>query len=301
MSSRQRICLILIATGLVLWPPARLALTAEPSTASGIEAITKPSEDRKLGFMRPGVLGKVMVKEGQAVKQGDLLVQQECAAEMAQLEQQKASAEDQTRVKAAKAQLEQKKVELVKLERAFKRGASTELEVENARLGAVIGQYQLDVEMFQRDQDARKLKELQFQIDRMQIKSPINGRVEEIALKDGESSNDATIKIIRVVSIDPLYVDVPVPMAQTQKLQSGSQVEVRFTGPAAATVKGEVLFLAAVADGASSTRLVRVQVPNPTGRPAGEHVEVRIPDSPPAAVADNQKTGPTATVGAQSK
>jgi RND family efflux transporter MFP subunit len=300
MPAKKYACLLWVLIS--VWPVLNSAQGAEP--AAGIEAITKPSQDVKLGFVRPGVVAKLLVKEGQDVKEGQLLVQQNDFAEQAQLEQLKANAEDQTRVKAAKAQLEQKKVDLVKLEKALKKGASTDLEVEHARLDVVIAGFQLDVEKFQRGQDTLKQKELQLQIERMRINSPIEGRVEEILVREGEPS-DALVKVIRVVNTKLLWVDVPVPMAQAQKLQVGAKMEVIFgaaqageqTKPGGEVVKGEVIFLAAVADGASGTRMVRVQAPNPTSRPAGEHVEVRIPDNTSAAVAGNQKTGPVAPTG----
>ena len=125
----------------------------------------------------------------------------------------------------------------------------------------------------------------------MKIKSPFSGLVEEVLMHEGESSTDAMSKVIRLVKIDPLWVDVPMPLAQTRKMQIGAEVEVQF---GATTVKGKVIFMAAVADGASATRLVRVEVPNPTGRPAGEHVEVKVPQSVSAAVAANENAGSAA-------
>jgi len=38
-----------------------------------------------------------------------------------------------------------------------------------------------------------------------------------------------------------------------------------------------VIHVAKVADGGSLARMVRVEVPNPSGRPAGEHVLVSVP------------------------
>ncbi len=286
---------LLIVGCLLLAPASRQARGATPEPAN-IEAITKPSQEVKLGFVRPGLLGKLLVKEGQAVKEGELLAQQDDSAEQAQLEQLKDSAEDLTRVKAAQSQLEQKKVDLTKMEDAFKKGASTLLEVQHARLDVIIGGFQLDVENFQRKQDALKQKELQLQIERMKIKSPVTGLVEEVLIHEGECS-DALAKVVRVVKIDPLWVDVPMPLALTRKLPIGAEVEVLF---GAAPVKGKVIFMAAVADAASTTRLVRVEVPNPTGRPAGEHVAVKPPQNVSADVAVNEDAGSASRTGSNS-
>jgi RND family efflux transporter MFP subunit len=290
MSRKLNTCWLLAVGCLLLAPAPRQAQGATPEPPTSIEAITKPSQDVKLGFVRPGILGKLLVKEGQSVKEGELLVQQDDSAEQAELEQLKDAADDQTRVKAAQAQLEQKKVDLIKMEQAAKKGAATELEVLHARLDVTIAGFQLDVENFQRRQDALKQKSLQLQIEHMRIKSPFSGLVEEILMREGECG-DAVAKVIRLVKIDPLWVDVPMPLVQTTKLQIGTEVEVQFGGT---TIKGKVIFMAAVAESASSTRLVRVEVLNPSGRPAGERVEVKIPQNVSAAVAANENAGPAA-------
>ena len=296
MSKKLYVSWLLAASCILLAPSLRQARSATPEPAAGIEAISKPSQEVKLCFAHPGILSKLLVKEGQAVKEGDLLIQQDDAAEQSQLEQLKEAADDQTRVKAAQAQLEQKKVDLTKMEQAFKKGASTELEVQHAKLDVTIAEFQLDVENFQRKQDRLKQEELQHQIDRMRIKSPFNGLVEEIMMHEGESSTDAMAKVIRLVKIDPLWVDVPMPLNLTRKLQIGSEVEVQFGDTSAPGAKGKVIFMAAVADGASATRLVRVEVPNPAGRPAGERVIVKTPNVS-AAVAADKNAGLTARTG----
>jgi multidrug efflux pump subunit AcrA (membrane-fusion protein) len=252
----------------------------------------------KSSFVRPGQIAKVLVKEGEPVKANQVLVQQDDSVEQAQLEQVTADATDDTRIRAAKAQMDQKKVDLAKLEEALPKGATNEMEVEHARLDVTIAQLQMELEQFQSKQNARKQKELELQIKRMRIRSEIDGKVEEIPVKQGESA-DQLVKVIRVVRIDPLWVDVPVPMDQAARLQKGMQanqeqtLDVVFPAQDAprtvltpkgdiehgARAKGKVIWIASVADSASMTRTVRVEVPNPTDRPAGEHVEVLLPQA----------------------
>jgi multidrug efflux pump subunit AcrA (membrane-fusion protein) len=44
-------------------------------------------------------------------------------------------------------------------------------------------------------------------------------------------------------------------------------------------VEGSIVYVAAVADAASGTLRVRIEVPNKSNRPAGEHVEIIFPAS----------------------
>ncbi|MDY7010624.1 MAG: efflux RND transporter periplasmic adaptor subunit [Planctomycetota bacterium] len=247
----------------------------------GVAAITRPSGDVTLSFVRPGRVMKILVKEGQTVKVGDVLVQQDNAAEQAQLAQLKAQAEDATRIKAAEAQLDQKKLDLKKVEEAT--GATTEMEIEHAKLDVLIAELSLKLSQFQREQDNRKYNEARLQIERMRLESPISGKVERIFVKAGESV-DALEDVIRIVNIAPLWIDVPVPLGQARLLKNGLKAVVEFAAADDAgktdnttggkTAYGKIVHIASVADAASNTLMVRVEVPNPTSRPAGEHVRV---------------------------
>ena len=255
---------IVVAAGAPLW------------AAEGIEALTRPSEDATLAFVRPGRVAKVLVKDGDDVKAGQELVRLDDQAELAQLAQLKAQAEDLIRIKAAEAQLAQKKVDLAKLEWAFQRNAATKLEVDHAKLDVLIAELSLDLANIQRAQDPRKYEEAKIQIDRMRLLSPIDGKVETVLVEPGESA-DALEKILRVVKTDPLWIDVPVTLPQTRGLKRGDdnvQVTFDYESPRPLRLAGKIIHIAAVADPASQTLTVRVEAPNPSGRPAGEHVWV---------------------------
>jgi multidrug efflux pump subunit AcrA (membrane-fusion protein) len=103
----------LLITILLSVPTSAIADTA-------VMAITIPSADVTLSFVQPGLIAKVLVKEGDKVKAGQLLIQQD--------------------IEAAEASLAQKKVDLKRLEWAAGRGSATDLEVEHARLNVKMAQ-----------------------------------------------------------------------------------------------------------------------------------------------------------------
>jgi RND family efflux transporter MFP subunit len=259
---------------------ALLAAAAPLAAQDKIEAVTKPSQDTVLSFVRPGQVAEVLVKEGDAVKAGQVLMRQDDKAELAQMEQLKAQAEDNTRVRATEAQLEQKRVDLRKTEGARKEGAATELEVDHAKLEVVIGELSLELAQFEQKQAKLKYQEMRLQIDRMRVVSPIDGVVERLLVEPGESV-EAAGKIAQVVQIDPLWIDVAVPLAIARTLKRGeSNAVAEFDGadPARRSkVNGKIIHIAAVADSASGTLTVRVECPNAARRPAGEHVYVSFP------------------------
>jgi len=264
---------------------AAVLLAVGAAAADGVDAVSKPSQDVTLSFTRPGRIREVLVKEGQEVKAGDPLVQLDNSAEQVEADRLKAQAQDQVRIKAAEAQLAQKKNDLLKVEKSAKSGASSEQEVEHARVEVVIAELSVDLAKFEHKQEKLKYDEARLQVDRMRLTSPIAGKVEKLSYKAGESA-DALKEVVRVVNIDALWVEAPVPTVQARRLKVGQSAEVEFpetdAGRQAIKARGKIIHMAAVADAASDTLIVRIEAPNPSGRPAGEHVKVRFPAEPAA-------------------
>lgn len=243
--------------------------------AGGIESITMPQADILLGFVTGGLVGSVLVREGDRVKKGTLLAKLNDAAERVELERLTALAADTTRLEAAEADLGQKRADMKKMLLAKEQGAATDLEVEHATLAVTTAELQVRMESFQRLQHQHNRDRLKEQLERMRIISSISGGVEEVKIEPGESV-EALAPVIRVVQNDPLWIDVPVPLAQSRKLKIGSRVKVLFPEAGAEQVLGRVIYVASVADAASDTRRVRVEVPNPQRRMAGERVLVEV-------------------------
>ena len=211
--------------------------------------------------------------------------------ERLEMERLKAQAEDTVRIKAAEAQLAQKKSDLKKFEDAFKHGASTEQEVEHAQLDVKIAELSVDLAKFEHQQDQAKYQQAKAQIERMRLISPITGVVEKLSIEAGEVV-DPQKECIRLVNIDPLWVDVPVPRPTAMNLP-GQPADVEF-GPGgeqpARKGQGRIIHIAAEGDAASETLTVRVELANPSKRPAGERVRVvsRPAEEPTAAAASVQ-------------
>jgi len=260
-------------------------------TVQRIEPFTRPSKDAMLALIRAGRVSEVAVEDGEYVKAGQLLIQLDDEAEKSQMVQARAAAENDVYIKAAKAELELKEVELEKVKKAALDGAVTELEVLAAEVAVKIEKLTMAKAKFEQEQSRLKYEDTKILVDRMRLTSPIDGRVEGIGVEAGEVA-EAYEKIIRVVRIDPLWVDVPVPLAEArEKLTEGGTAKVAFTN-SDGTVEysdGRILKIASVADAASETLNVRVEVPNPSLRPAGEHVRVTFPPASGTGEAKQQQ------------
>ncbi len=238
-----------------------------------ISAITMPVEDVTLSFVQAGRVAKIHVKEGDQVQPGQLLIQLDDTAEQTQLRMLKEQSEDMTDIQGRKALLEQKKVYLERLQWAAGRGSATEMEVKDAKLDVQIAEFSLKKAEFEHEQNVRKYEEAKIRLDNMSLKSPIQGRVEKIEVNVGESI-DGLAKALRVVKTNPLWIDVHRPLEKHKPLKLGQTVKVTFPSNEKSSVNGKIIFIATVADAASATLRVRIEVPNKINRPAGELVNV---------------------------
>jgi len=271
--SMTRVILFSIAISIVF-----LNIPVCAISGSGITAITNPSSDVTISFVQLGRIAKIHVNEGDSVKAGQILVQQDDTVELARLAQLEAESQNVVNILAGEASLSQKRVDLKKLEMAAALKAATELEVEHAKLDVRIAELSVELARFEYGQAQKKYDEAKKQINNMTMRSPIDGKIEKVEVETGESVN-ALESVIRVVRISPLWIDVPVPLVKAMSLRVGSTAQVSFPSPQQASAEGVIIFIGAVADAASDTLKVRVQVPNPCLRPAGEHVRVVFPTS----------------------
>jgi RND family efflux transporter MFP subunit len=226
-----------------------------------------------LSFVQPGLVAGIHLSEGSAVTKGQVVAQLDTTVEEAQLKQIEAESKNTTRLDASEASLAQKRVDLNRLEKAAQRNAATDLEVQHAILEVRIAELSLALSRFEHEQAQRKYTESKMALDRMQLKSPIQGFVEAIHLEQGESVN-ALEEVMRLVRIDPLWIDASLPVTVAAKVKAGQTVKVQYTIDPKSTVTGKILHVAAVADAASDTLKARIEVPNKEGRPAGAYVWV---------------------------
>jgi len=271
MFAPTRLLLILSAAALADGPAVRLA----GGRSEAVKAVTAPSEDLTLSFTLAGRIAGLRVAEGAKVRVGQPLAQLDDAVERTRAALLKARADDATGVKVAELRLARARAVLEKVEAAYAQKAAPARELADARMDAAMAELDVQAARLAREQARGTYEEARLMLERMRLVSPSAGRVERIRARAGESV-DALAPVLRIVRIDPLWIDVPVDLARARKLSVGRAAKVRFAGDSAEAT-GEVIHVASVADAASGTLAVRVRLPNLAARPAGEQVTVRFP------------------------
>ena len=68
--------------------------------------------------------------------------------------------------------------------------------------------------------------------------------IEKLEVETGESVN-ALESVVQIVQTDPLWIDVPVPMAKISSLKRAGTAKITFPGSDEMSPGGKIIFIAA--------------------------------------------------------
>lgn len=236
-----------------------------------------------LGFTFPAEIVEVLVKGGERVREGQVLIRARDEELRAQRDLQRLSAETDLPVQRAHAAMKQAEVELTAQEEIRTRSKAATvpyavIELERAKTTFILRQAEYGIAQLEQQQQQLQLAFRQAQLDRLQLLSRFDGVVDEVLVHPGEVRRDSD-PVIRVVATDPLWMDVAAPAFQTieMDLKPGRPAWVLMDLPGEARVfMGKVIEVAPTVDSASRTRRVRVELANPHDWPAGLNAWVRF-------------------------
>lgn len=272
-TARVPIFLLVLSLLLLLLIPS---LNAQPATSPLlIDAVVRPADDRALGFVIDGVVSDVLVEPGDTVSAGDRLAAIDSSEVDAQIALNRLRADSELSIEAAQAELDLARNELERRNQALAEGAVTEFELQRAQLEVDQAGLRLQLARQQKQEAALQLQLTHAQRTRYDLIAPIDAIVESITIEPGELV-ERSRPVMRLVSIDELEVQAAVPIDATLSLAVGDSLEVRLRSQPPITRTGTITQLAAVADAASGTRLVRIRIPNPDQFPAGSQAVVVI-------------------------
>jgi membrane fusion protein (multidrug efflux system) len=246
--------------------PAKPAVGVRPATLKGVQRSfefvgrIKAVDTVQLRARVEGFLDKVLFREGQDVKAGDLLYQIEKVQFQAQLDQAKANL------------------------------ASAEAEVTNARLqyarhvqlahDQFTPQAQVDQAKAALDTGAAKvlqmqalLKQAEVNLDYTDIRAPIDGRIGRTAYTAGNLVNPASGVLATIVSQDPIYVLFPVSVRELELIREArrkeggglAKIEIRVRLPSGKEYahRGHWNLTDPQVDQQTDTLIMRATLPNP--------------------------------------
>jgi len=169
--------------------------------AAEFTSYTEPSRHIEISAPEPGIIQEVLTKEGATVKAGDVLVKLDARV----IEREADIAREELKFKTAR---------LAKLRNLLEKKYASANEVERA---------QSDMEI-----TVLKLRRAEALIDRLTLKSPINGIVTELRFDVSESVPGANAHVATVVQLSPMRVQFNLPAEDARRLKAGDIVQLQF-------------------------------------------------------------------------
>lgn len=232
----------------------------------------------KLGAAVPGLIEKMHVDRGDKVKAGDLLVELEASVERAQLAVALSRARNDQPVQAARARVKftaQSADRIIRLKQTNP-GAVSALQFDDATAQAEIAAFNLREAELNLEAAALEVEKARSVLNQKRITSPVNGVVVERTMAPGEYRNEQGT-FMTLAEIDPLQVEVYVPVAYYGQTPEGTHAEVTLDAPLNSRHAAKVTVVDQVLDTASGTFGVRLALPNPDFKiPAGLRCRIRF-------------------------
>jgi len=269
--------LVFLIAASVLRPPFPQKARAE-ETALVVQGVSRPMYNAQLSFAVPGSVFAIPVKAGQAVKEGELLMHLDSRAEDSRLALLDSEIASTIKLRTLSTRVEQALLDMDRYAGALEKHAATVMEYQHAKLAHSLSLLAQEEEEFRIEQLKGSREELLAQRERMYLYAPCNGFVEEILVERGMAV-DRNVPALRLVSIDPILVDLTLPVDKALLLKEGEAVEVARPG-SDKVFPGVVAQVAKIAVLSNRTLKAHVHVPNPEGLPVGLMVEVRFPGLP---------------------
>lgn len=276
--------------GLVLCLAAGSA-AAEVTGDTEFDCVITPKVVVDVSSAEPGLLEDVSADRAQPVRAGEPLARLESGVEAANVDYADARASIESDVALEKVRLEFDARTRERVDTLYQQSATSLQTRDEAELSASMAELRVKHAREERRLRDLELRRAQAALERRTVRSPVDGVVLQRFKHPGEYVENEPI--LRVAALDPLRVEAIVPMPLFGKIQAGMQAEIVDELGAGARRLAQVDVVDPIADPASGTFGVRLELANPEHRiAAGQKCRVRFladaalrPEPAPAASA----------------
>ena len=272
---RQRVSAVAVLwLAVAIAPPGR---AEEQRSGAEFDCLIQPRMVLKLGTPVAGLISDMLVDRGAIVRKGDVIARLESGVEEAAVSLAQARAENDATIHSSRAKLEFQKRRDERAKQLRKNDNISIAVADEAETAARVAQHELDEAQVTFRLAGLELARARELLRQRTIRSPIDGVVVARALGPGEYAFDQA-HLVTVSQIDPLIVEVFVPLAQFGKIRPGVTAEVLPEMPVGGRHAATVTIVDQVFDAASATIGIRLELPNPDYLlPAGLKCQVRFP------------------------
>jgi len=237
--------------------------------------LIQPDQVAELGTPVVGLLEKLHVDRGDWVREGQVLASLSTEVELAFLEVAASRAQGSADLRAAEADLAYHRQQLARAEDLRKQEFLAVQSLDQHRAETHRARQRVNQALEQQRHWEREFELAQAQLDQRAIRSPFDGVVVERYRSPGERIENSPI--LKIASLDPLRVEVFMPVSRYGSIKVGVPVTVIPELNGATPREAVVVRVDSVIDPASNTFRVQLQLPNPEHTlPAGLRCRVHL-------------------------
>lgn len=232
------------------------------------DCVITPSAVIGISSSDPGVLEDVLVERSTYVKKGQLLATLESSVEEVDRDLAKAQSKMTSIVKLREVDVSFSQKDLKRVRSLYEKKMISSDVKEKAEKELELASWRLRDAKDILKQRQIKLKKAEAILLRRKVFSPVDGIVIERINHPGEYVDEEPI--LKVAKLDPLFVEVVVPLVFAKKIKTGMSAKISPEVLDTLPLEGHVIVVDEVGDAASGTFGVRVSLPNPDlNLPAG--------------------------------
>lgn len=240
------------------------------------DCIMEPRSTIELGSADEGILAELLVERGDIVKQGQSVARLNDNQERLQVDRARIKAESDVDVRSSRAQAEFRLREENRLAELYATKVVPEKDYEQAKIESRLAELALQAAETEFEVAKVDYQQAREKLARRSIKSPVNGVVVNITMSLGEYVHKQAT-VMTIAEIDPLNVEVFVPVDHYGTIVAGTEAEVMPEEPVGGVYTTSVAVADKVFDAASRTFGIRLILPNPQFKlPAGVRCKVRF-------------------------
>ncbi len=266
-----------LATLALLWlngataaPPVELASCGvasgwrERETAAHVSGFTSPRARATLSAARAGRIESYRAREGESVESGQVVAVCRDEALEARAARAELASESTTAEEIALAQLDRAARELHWLRSLDFTGSAARKELEDAHVGYVLAHLHVE-----RSRHERRMAQADREVERaavgqLRLRAPFAGIVVRQLRQPGEFVREGD-PLVELADLRTLLVECAAPLASVHGLRPDQDVCVEPVDAARRPRAARVMHVSAVADAASQTTRVRLEVENSDG------------------------------------
>lgn len=249
-----------------LWPLAALLVCAGVR-AQNDDCLIEPYQRIEIRTPVSGLIKSMNVERGSVVQKGQVLLELDSGIENAMLAAARYKAQTLGSIRSAESRSKFAQAKERRFENLGKDEYVSQHDREEAAASSQVAQGDL-----LEARDARELSQFEVQrltevIEQRRLRSPVAGIVTDRVQNPGElaQSGDAAKAILKIAQVNPLRVELVLPVARYGQLAVGAVATIEPEAPLKGRYTAQIKQIDRVVDAASGTFRVRLELPNPDG------------------------------------